>query len=453
MTDTHVSELSEREQEILRLIATGASNKEIAQKLVISLNTVKVHARNIFSKIGVASRTEAALYAMRAGLVDAQLVKELPEVREATPGIGAEIYQEMPVTLPPVVQAEPVIRSRWARSRLLILGIIVVLLVVFSAWGGFALQERVNALATVPAQQLDANRWETLTAQPTPREGLAVTVFEERLYAIAGQDSSGVSASMEVFDPSSGSWAVLTSKPTAVKNVHAAVLGGKIYVPGGELADGSISDILEIYNPREEAWATGTNLPLPLSAYSLVSFEGRLYLFGGWDGSRYRDETYVFDPVNQEWKAVSSMKTARAFAGAAVTGGRIFVVGGMNSSGDLASVEIYHPELEGNSTPVWTPGKPLPVKISRMAVTSIADILYVAGGSEEDPENSGLLEYHPAQDQWQKTEMPVTGDWSSLGLAAIGSRLYLVGGTLNGESVSQGYSFQAIYTVLIPLAP
>ena len=63
------TELSDREVEILRLVATGASNKEIAVKLAISPNTVKVHLRNVFSKIGAASRTEAALIAMRMGLV------------------------------------------------------------------------------------------------------------------------------------------------------------------------------------------------------------------------------------------------------------------------------------------------------------------------------------------------------------------------------------------------
>ena len=71
MTDVHSSDLSGRELEILRLIATGVSNKEIAQKLNISTNTVKVHLRNIFGKIGVASRTEAAMQAVRWGLVPA----------------------------------------------------------------------------------------------------------------------------------------------------------------------------------------------------------------------------------------------------------------------------------------------------------------------------------------------------------------------------------------------
>ena len=48
------NELSEVEQEILRLIATGVSYKEIAQQLFINTDTVKFHLRNIFGKIGVA---------------------------------------------------------------------------------------------------------------------------------------------------------------------------------------------------------------------------------------------------------------------------------------------------------------------------------------------------------------------------------------------------------------
>ncbi len=61
--------LSERELEILRLVASGASNKEIAAALVIAEGTVKNHVTNILGKLGVSDRTQAALKAKELGIV------------------------------------------------------------------------------------------------------------------------------------------------------------------------------------------------------------------------------------------------------------------------------------------------------------------------------------------------------------------------------------------------
>ncbi len=61
--------LTERELEVLTLAAQGRSNKEIAQRLVISPRTVQVHLANIFAKLRVGSRTEAVLYAIKKGWV------------------------------------------------------------------------------------------------------------------------------------------------------------------------------------------------------------------------------------------------------------------------------------------------------------------------------------------------------------------------------------------------
>ena len=55
---------------MLRLVARGRSNKEIASELVIAENTVKNHVRNILEKLHLRSRTEAAMYAVREKLVD-----------------------------------------------------------------------------------------------------------------------------------------------------------------------------------------------------------------------------------------------------------------------------------------------------------------------------------------------------------------------------------------------
>ena len=65
-----VEELTSRETEILQLVVDGLSNKEIAAALVISENTVKIHLRNILEKLHLQNRIQAAVYAVRQGLVD-----------------------------------------------------------------------------------------------------------------------------------------------------------------------------------------------------------------------------------------------------------------------------------------------------------------------------------------------------------------------------------------------
>jgi DNA-binding NarL/FixJ family response regulator len=72
--------LTERETEVLRLLAQGRANKEIARDLGIGEKTVKTHVSNILAKLGVQSRTQAALHAVQIGLVSAK-------------GIGADAGQ------------------------------------------------------------------------------------------------------------------------------------------------------------------------------------------------------------------------------------------------------------------------------------------------------------------------------------------------------------------------
>ena len=62
-------ELSERELGVLQLLARGQRNREIGQELVISEKTVKTHVSNILSKLHLSDRTQAAIYALREGLV------------------------------------------------------------------------------------------------------------------------------------------------------------------------------------------------------------------------------------------------------------------------------------------------------------------------------------------------------------------------------------------------
>lgn len=64
------SELTEREREVLQLVAEGATNREVAERLYLSEHTVKFHMRNILGKLHTRTRAEAVAHAIRSGLVE-----------------------------------------------------------------------------------------------------------------------------------------------------------------------------------------------------------------------------------------------------------------------------------------------------------------------------------------------------------------------------------------------
>jgi two-component system, NarL family, response regulator LiaR len=76
-TPETIEALTEREMEVLHLLVQGHSNKEIARTLQIAEDTVKVHVKHILAKLGVQSRTQAVLYAIRLGLVPTEQGKKL----------------------------------------------------------------------------------------------------------------------------------------------------------------------------------------------------------------------------------------------------------------------------------------------------------------------------------------------------------------------------------------
>ena len=65
-----IDSLTKRELEVLKLLAVGMYNKEVGEKLEITERTVKNHVSNIFKKIGVSDRTQAAVFAIRNSLID-----------------------------------------------------------------------------------------------------------------------------------------------------------------------------------------------------------------------------------------------------------------------------------------------------------------------------------------------------------------------------------------------
>jgi len=442
------SELSEREREILRLIATGASNKEIAYKLVISPNTVKVHVRNIFGKIGAASRTEAAMYAVREGLVEGSyLVGGIPTNQNGQTIDITTVHGNGSIeSLQQVIGKSSLFSSK---HRLTLIGLIFVFLL---SLGGIARSIYLQLNPDIQTELLNENRWANLAPLPTVRKGLSLIVFEGIIYAIAGEIENGeVSGIVESYNPKMNIWESKTEKPTPITDARAVILGGKIYVPGGLLENRMPTHITEVYDPRTDSWEDGAQLPISLSGSAVTTFEGKLFLFGGWDGENYRREVFKYDPSTDSWTEQHTMPSPRCFSQAVVSGGKIYLLGGKDERGAMNNVDIYEPELDESGKNPWIEGAEMSeVRYSGSAAV-IADIIYYGGGVDSDQSPATLLEYNPLLNSWQAIEMPVDHTWSSLGMVNFGTSLYFVGGQLGESMTAENLSYQAIYTVFMPV--
>jgi DNA-binding CsgD family transcriptional regulator/N-acetylneuraminic acid mutarotase len=460
MTDQPTTELSERELEILRLVATGAGNKEIAQKLVISPNTVKVHLRNIFAKIGVTSRTEAAMYAVGLGLVK---TTESPQRVNADESDNAILMPEVNTTnssmtkLPFLVRSIDDPASLIKKRKLLynpnFMVIILVILGIVGVGGVLAARSGIFSPPSNLPTPDSVKRLQILPEMPTARENIGVTAYENKIYVIAGNTVNGVTGIVERFDPQSSTWVELSKKPVPVSEVCAGVVGGLIYVPGGKLASGKPTNIMEAYNPSQDRWEKRASLPTVISAYAMVVYEGRLYLFGGWDGQHYLNTVYEYDPSLDLWTLHSPMPTARAFAGAAVSQGKIYVLGGYDGKQILSIDEVYVPSQDKGSEGAWSKATSLPEPRYAMGAASLADLIFIFGGKGIGNQPLKFIQFRPQDGQWQQLEGSYPDKWSDMGLAALETQIYITGGELNGQVTKYSLSYQAIYTISIPLVP
>jgi DNA-binding CsgD family transcriptional regulator len=438
------SQISEREREILRLVAMGATNQQIAHQLNISINTVKVHLRNIFGKINVASRTEATVYAIQQGLVSIdrqQASVEAPAQFPAVPpdlasGLGPSIMP-VPESAPIAVVPSPEPRSEPAeldsiaeppapavlvleprsvgatadlavsaapsvpRLRRLLLPItIVAALAVIAGLIAYSLIPR-QSVSQIPDGVAQPNNWRNRTTLPAPRNDFGAVAYDGKLYVIGGSDAQGSNTTIERYDPSTNVWVSLGDKPTATSHIQAAVVRGLIYVPGGEASDGTVLNIFESYDPRSQRWEQLPQLPEPRSRYALASVEGRLYLFGGWDGSSTSAEVFIYDPDAKRWSTGAALPTPRRSAGAAVIEGRIYVIGGESDAGAQRVNERYDPNSGEQGQ--WQSIAPLPAAMAVPSITNIGSNILVF-----DSQQHAGFQYNSTSDAWEAIVIPDT---------------------------------------------
>jgi hypothetical protein len=193
---------------------------------------------------------------------------------------------------------------------------------------------------------------------------------------------------------------------TRLRWIQAAVLGERIYIPGGQAQGAKVVDYLEIYDPRLDTWTMGAPLPAPLYGYALAALEGRLYLFGGMERQAYSRSVYIYDPELDTWRRGSDLPEEMAMGAAVPLGaGKILLAGGINAGGGLDRVWIYYPQRDLNHETAWEERAPLPEERVGLSMTTLAGAVYLVGGGRPD---LPPLQYNPQRDTWQPFETAAT---------------------------------------------
>ena len=438
--------LSERELEITGLVAEGLTNREIAQRLVLSPNTVKVHLRNIFKKTGVASRTELSMLAVQEGWVTVPTSGDGPP--EHLPEIAVneinEIDDDNNTDLTP-----------WSWQRLSILGISLIVIIGIlilpsllsrqvASSGPGQIFGPVQDTPGLPESDADG-RWIERAPLPVRRAGMAVTSLAGKAYIIGGINAEGPTNRIDIYDINSNQWSVGKPRPEALGNVAAVTINGHVLVPGGCDSDWIPYEVVHRYNPDTDTWVTTTPLPIPLCAYALTVFQNQVYLLGGWNGEMYTTSAFVYDPAEESWEMIPSPAAVRGFGGAAVLADRIFYVGGFDGRRELDICEVYNPADEE-----WETCPPMLQPRGGIGMAATAGRLYVLGGGWDS--FLGFNErFSPESGQWTVMDTPIVGEWRNVGVFVWERSLYVVGGWSGTDFLNRTYAVEVMpWRVFMP---
>jgi len=437
--------LTKREKEILRMVSTGVTNREIAQRLSISINTVKVHLRNIFAKLGAESRTEATMIAVREGWVFVEGVEKTSQPENKS---VVALPQAPPVTPEPPLP--------WPKRAALLTALLLVVAGVAVTWPRNRMQagNEPGLPPDLPPEQAPPlaaetgdSSWHERAQMPTRRAYLALAAVEGRIFAIAGQTPEGTTAAVEIYDPENDIWTRGSDKPAPTTKVSAAAIGTDVYVPGGCDAESAPTRTVEVYDTLTDSWREANPLPAPRCAYALATLNQRLYLCGGWDGERYVATVYVYDPQADTWSEGSPMRTSRGFAAAAPLDNHLYVVGGYDGERELTTCAVYDPEAGA-----WEECASLAVGRGGLGLVVLGSQLYAIGGGGRTSYLGFNERYTPADDAWSAVETPLVREWRSPGAVAYETTIYAIGGW-SSDYLSLNQAYEPLhFRIFIPVS-
>lgn len=422
-------QLSEREQDILRLLASAKSNKEIALDLGISVNTVKVHVANIYQKINVSSRTEAALYAIKTNMIGTSEVLDEKPVEGVLETPRSENTQKNRLKSGPKLM----------RVSFVALALLLITISVF----------RIYQKKQTPVS-FEGPYWQKLDPMPVARSRFGSINYGDEIYLISGETPNEITNRVDVYSSLNKTWQNALSKPTAVRNISAVVIEDKIYVAGGEDKFGHFTNKLEVFDPSTNSWVQKAPLPIALSSYSAVAYRGNLYLFGGLTPNGITNAVYKYYPQKDEWLLVSETPVKVSNAAIVEYHNQIFLFCGSAGTEFDSTIQVFNPGNEGSHDKAWSQSSELPSSFDWVNAHVLGDIIFLFGNNRKG--ETELLQFSSAQSEWISTMAhPPQAIGAYSNSVVSGGNILFFGGEDIRTGISDSFlKYQGVFQISIP---
>lgn len=438
--------LTERELEVVRLLSTGASNKEIAAQLYLSPNTVKVHLRNIFTKLEAQTRVEVTMIAVRNGWVGPAAEPAGQPSLTPTDTSAAQAAFHSPSAPAPsaITTAEVELRADAALASSA--------QHPASAPTADASQRStpIETASAAPTDETPAPRRVTpVPVAPNPQPLPALALWRRALIvvcvlmvvigslaslpasrgaAMPGADGTELidanPLTSDLLAPGEVTrWHLRSALPAARARSAAVAIGGLIYLIGGETDQTASGDVL-VFDPPNNTWALlDAPKPTPVWNAPAAALGNLIYVAGGATANGVAtDKLEVFDTAARTWHSLQPLPTALSGHSMAAFNGKLYVFG--DKASNLNTVDSF---VYDTASDTWQTIAPMPTPRSLTGAAVFDDRIYIIGGYDEGREFATCEVYWPARNAWSSCA-PMQLARGSPAVARVGNSLYVVGG-------------------------
>ncbi|KAJ7372049.1 Kelch-like protein 6 [Desmophyllum pertusum] len=194
---------------------------------------------------------------------------------------------------------------------------------------------------------LSTNKWVQLPMMPYPRTRHVAAVCDGQLYVVGGNKK----APLCYFNPARNKW--FANEENLPPHQHSSFIAHneELYMIGGEP---NHQRKVKKYNCKSNKWKELSSMKVPRVAHCTVVLEELIYVMAGSDGNACLKSVECYKPSNDQWDQSPDMINERKFAAAAVSGGKIIVVGGYHDM-SFETIEVSC-EIFDKSLNQWRPG-------------------------------------------------------------------------------------------------